>query len=65
MLHAGLDPLRRRVGNGNDVQTLQLIQPFGEQLGNHGLVFNQDASQQDRWGPRGCQHRDRRLAPPE
>jgi hypothetical protein len=47
------------MGNGNHVQTPQLIQPFGKQLGNHGLVFNQDASQLDRRGPRGWQHRDR------
>jgi hypothetical protein len=47
------------MGDGNDFETLQPIQPFGEQLGNHGLVFNQDASQKGLLGPREWQHRNR------
>ena len=61
MLDTGLDSGGGRVGDGNDLETAQLIQPFGEQLGNHGLVFYQDAPQQGCWGPRQWQHRDRIL----
>jgi hypothetical protein len=47
------------MGDGNDFETLQPIQSFGEQLGNHGLVFNQDAAQKGLLGPREWQHRNR------
>jgi hypothetical protein len=47
------------MGDGNDFETLQPIQPFGQQLGNHGLVFNQDAAQKGLLGPREWQHRNR------
>ena len=59
VLDTCLDAGRRRMGDGNDFETLQPIQSFGEQLGNHGLVFNQDAAQKGLLGPREWQHRNR------
>jgi hypothetical protein len=48
------------MGDGNNFKTLQPVQLFGQQLGNHGLVFNQDAAQQGLLGPtREWQHRNR------